>query len=83
MKTYKPKEIDQRYMDYARWQFDRQSSKMPKEVDFTFNYQFSGIEIDKNVITELNDAFCKFGNMDETRMDPNYMKREFKKNGLD
>ena len=56
---------------------------MPHEVDFTFNYQFSGIEMDKNVITELNDAFCKFGNMDETRMDPNYMKREFKKNGLD
>ena len=56
---------------------------MPHEVDFTFNYQFSGIEMDKNVITELNDAFCKFGNTDETRMDPNYMKREFKKNGLD
>ena len=56
---------------------------MPNEVDFTFNYRFSGIDIDKSVIDELNDAFCKFGNEDETKMNPDFMKKEFKKNGLD
>jgi len=56
---------------------------MPNEVDFMFNYRLSGFNFDKSITEEMNEAFCKFGNEDETKMNPASMKREFKKNGLD
>ena len=55
---YDPKSLDQKYKTSKL--YDKHDSEMPETLDFAFDIKYSGIEISRQDIIDLEEYFMKF-----------------------
>jgi Ca2+-binding EF-hand superfamily protein len=63
--------------------YSDKKSTMPKQVDFTFDIKYSGIEITEQIREQIKDSFDKFNSDNLTVFQPVEMQKYFKQYGYD
>uniref|UniRef100_A0A7S3FV94 EF-hand domain-containing protein n=1 Tax=Strombidium rassoulzadegani TaxID=1082188 RepID=A0A7S3FV94_9SPIT len=79
-KGFEPQRLDDFYKEFTKYRKDQ--SVMPRQINFTFDVKFSGIEIEEEVITQIHDLLDKFQSVNENCVRPNLIKREYEKHKL-
>lgn len=57
---YDPELMDREYLDKENMLYNKRYTKMPNEIDFTFDHRFSGVRIEEHDLEEIKAAYHKF-----------------------
>ena len=78
---YDPKSLDQKYKTSKL--YDKHDSEMPETLDFAFDIKYSGIEISRQDIIDLEEYFMKFQSTNTEIIRPKEILKTFKKHNID
>ena len=57
---YDPELMDREYLDKANALYNKHYTKMPNEIDFTFDHRYSGVRIEGEDLEDIRSAYHKF-----------------------
>ena len=77
-----PEYLNEYYLREETKDYKRSTSRMPNEIDFTFDAKFSGINITDDDMRQIKEAFQKF-NLEPDTLRPPVLRDAFKKFGMD
>jgi Ca2+-binding EF-hand superfamily protein len=77
---FEPAKLDEFYASSGNYQ--KSNSIMPKQVDFTFDVRFSGVEVGEETIEQVKELLDKFQSTNSKIVKPKLIRLEFEKHRL-